>query len=119
MIYGVCQALLNDHELCFAQLVSAAPDAEPLGIFIRPEPHGWVAQKRPGTSLNGEKTSIKIFTSWHRGRNQYDKEKLTSLEVSIRDEKGVREEWDPQNCFMGTHGWVNGVWTVRGEKREG
>ena len=61
---------------------------------------------------------MKIFTSWHRGRNQYDKERLTSLEVSIRDEKGVREEWDPQNCFMGTHGWVNGVWTVRGEKMQ-
>ncbi|KNG48797.1 sterol-binding-like protein [Stemphylium lycopersici] len=118
MIYGVCQALRNGHELCFAQLASAASNGEPLGIFIRPEPHGWITKTQPNTSLNGLKTSMKIFTSWHRGRNQYDKERLTGLEVSIWDEKGVREEWNPQNCSMRIHGWVNGVWTARGEKMQ-
>jgi hypothetical protein len=59
---------------------------------------------------------MKIFTAWDSGRNAYDRERLTSLEVAIWDGNKIQNAWDGENCSLKSFGWVNGVWDVRGEE---
>lgn len=110
------QALRDDREICLARLASAPQDSEPLGMFMKPEPHGWKTKLPLDSSLGEEQKMVNIFTSWDSGLHQYDKERLVSLEVGIWDAQGVRQNWDPRSCFMKSYGWVNGIWAVHGQE---
>lgn len=118
MLFALYQALRNDQELRFARLVSAPPDTEPAAIFIKPEPDGWRTEHSLDLRADGEPISARIFTSWDKGRNLYNKERLASLEVGVTSDLEHPGTWQERGCFLYSYGWVNGVWYAGGEAME-
>ncbi|CAN9425210.1 unnamed protein product [Alternaria alternata] len=112
------QALLEKRELRFARLVSAPQDTEPAAIFIKPEPNGWKTEHALDINPNGEPMLAKVFTSWDKGRNFYDKERLASLEVGVTSDLEHQGDGQERGCFLYSYGWVNGVWYAEGDAME-
>jgi hypothetical protein len=112
MMSAVCQALLDDRELCFGRLVSDLDVAEPTAIFIAPEPE-W------GMEVYSSDGVPYVFTSWDGPRSDYDRESLTSLEVDVSHQDGTTSpSRNEDGRILRNYGWVNGVWVTRGEQME-
>jgi hypothetical protein len=103
---ALSEALVHNRELHLACLDTALPDAEPLALFIAPEPNSWITG-----------THDKVFTSWDGRHGNYDRERLASLHVRVFDAKGLCSAWnaDDERCYLLSQGWINGVWDIRGE----
>jgi hypothetical protein len=105
MMLAVCQAVLDDRELRFGRLASDPVDAAPTAIFIAPEHDGgW------GAELYQDDEVSHAFTSWDGSRSDYDRERLTSLEVGEYHQVGISSP-----NVLRNFGWINGVWVARGE----
>jgi hypothetical protein len=61
---------------------------------------------------------LRVFTSWNSPLSAFDRESLASLEVALIDEKSTASEKTKKDskCYLKSHGWVNGVWCVRGKQ---
>jgi hypothetical protein len=104
---AISEGIIHNRELRLACLDTAPPYAEPLALFIAPEPNGWTMGSHD-----------KVFTSWDGRRGNYERERFVSLHVQVHDAKGLCSAWNVDNkrCFLRSHGWVNGVWDIRGER---
>ncbi|CAN9320175.1 unnamed protein product [Alternaria alternata] len=118
MMLALYQALLEKRELRFARLVSAPQDTEPAAIFIKPEPNGWKTEHALDMNPDGEPMLAKVFTSWDKGRNFYDKERLASLEIGVTSDLEHQGDGQERGCFLYSYGWVNGVWYAEGDAME-
>jgi hypothetical protein len=116
MMSVLYQALHKGQEVRLARLASTHPDAEPNAIFIAPEPDGWIVEHLDNAKQDGKPILANIFTSWDKAQNSYNKDRVVSLQIDIKDDKGARQDWDERSCYMESLGWVQGVWCVVGEK---
>jgi hypothetical protein len=114
MMVAVHEALLDDRDLRLARFASEPRTADPVGIFIAPVPHGWRGQYSDDT----DEPPLRVFTSWNSPLSAFDRESLASLEVALIDEKSTASEKTKKDskCYLKSHGWVNGVWCVRGKQ---
>jgi hypothetical protein len=114
MMVAVHEALLDDRDVRLARFASEPRTADPVGIFIAPVPHGWRGQY----SDNSDEPPLRVFTSWNSPLSAFDRESLASLEVALIDEKSTASEKPRKDskCYLQSHGWVNGVWCVRGKQ---
>jgi hypothetical protein len=53
MMAAIHQALLDDRELCLARFASDDDSADPVAIFIAPEPDGWRAEYTSQDNYDG------------------------------------------------------------------
>ncbi|EUC47797.1 hypothetical protein COCMIDRAFT_3277 [Bipolaris oryzae ATCC 44560] len=114
-MYAIYRALVDKKELRLAQLASARYDAEPVALFIQPGQYVGTSQS---TGYFPHEEPVKVFASFDNGRHDYDKERLVSLKVEVCDDTGVTKNRDQRHRCLRNLGWVNGIWTVHGEKME-
>jgi hypothetical protein len=110
MMFLLQQALCDGQEVRLARLASAHPNAAPVAIFVTPERNGWIVEHPDNAKQDGKPILANIFTSCDTAQNSYSKDRVVSLQVNIKDEKGARQGWDERSCYMENLGWVHGVW---------
>ncbi|KAF2246968.1 hypothetical protein BU26DRAFT_541885 [Trematosphaeria pertusa] len=118
MMSAIAQALEDGQKLRLGQLIGEANYAPPSALFITPiRPDGSRSRTNEHATppAGHEADLVWIFTTWDNGGMNRAAERFASLEVAVGVTGKAQLEWSPDGGLgLGTIGWVNGVWDVRG-----